>query len=202
MSLIAFRSFSALGILLLCGLNGASAWAQDALPKRKPGLWQVAMQMQGAPGPMSTTQCVDAKSDEELQRRGFSDANAQCKPPTVKRSGGVIDVQTDCTAREGQSQISARFTGDMQTSYKVDGRISFNPPRAGLREASMQMDAKYLGACPAGMAPGELRMAGTPATPGGMPAGMDPARLQNMSPEELNRLVDKLKNLPPPPRKP
>lgn len=201
MPLFAFRPFSPLGILLLGGLSGASALAQDALPKRKPGLWQVAMQMQGAPGPMSSTQCVDARSDEEMLRRGFADANAQCKPPTVKRGGGVTEVQTECTAKEGQSQVTARFTGDMQSSYKVDGRISFNPPRAGMREASMQMDAKYLGACPAGMAPGEVRMAGMSALPG-MPAGMDPAKLQNMSPEELNKLVDKLKNLPPPPKKP
>ena len=122
-----------LGTLLLCCLAG-SALAQTDLPKRKPGLWQVGMQMQGMPGPMSSSQCVDAKSDEDMQRKAFANGEDSCKPPTVKRSGAVTEMQTECSGPEGRSAVTARFTGDMQTSYKVDGRITFTPPREGLRE--------------------------------------------------------------------
>lgn len=183
---------------LLCTLSGTAALAQDGLPQRKAGLWETSMQMAGG---MSSRQCVDAKTDAEMQRKGMAGGggDSQCKQTSMKRSGGRLEIQTDCISSEGKSRVVSTITGDFQDHYKMDNKMSFDPPRHGKSEARMTIEAKYLGACPADMKPGDIRMAsGMTMNPSqgqmpGMPAGMDMNKLRNMSPEELKAMAEQLK---------
>jgi hypothetical protein len=57
-----------------------------------------------------------------------------------------------------KSQSVATFSGD--TSYRVESRSTFSPPMSGMSESSTTQEAKYAGACPANMKPGDMNMGG------------------------------------------
>jgi hypothetical protein len=192
-------------VSLLGMLSCTAAMAEDALPQRKAGLWEGSMQVTGmpVPGGMASRQCVDAKTDAEMQRKGMSGGrDSQCRQTSIKRSAGQIEIQTDCTSSEGKSHIVSTLTGDFQNRYRMENKMSFDPPRQGMSEAHMTMEAKYMGACPPDMKPGDIRMAnGMTMNPAqgqvsgapGMPAGMDLNKLKSMSPEEMKAMAEQMK---------
>jgi hypothetical protein len=64
----------------------------------------------------------------------------------------------------------------------------------------MGMQAKYAGACPADMKPGDIRTGGmaiSPSQPGGAMPGMDMSKLRNMSPEERKQMMEQMRNAMP-----
>jgi len=192
------------GALLALAAGVAGAAAQEGLPKRKPGLWEMSMQMQGMQGvpQMKSQQCVDAQSDEAMQRRAMAggDGMSDCKQTSLKRISGGVEVAAECSGKEGTTSVVSKVTGDMNASYTVDSTMKFNPPRHGMAQAQMRVQAKHAGACPAGMQAGEVRVGGmkfNPATgqpPGGGMA-MDPNTIKNMSPEERAKFIEQMKKL-------
>jgi len=184
---------------LSCLLASTASWADDSLPHRKSGLWETTMQMPGMPGGggMSSSQCIDEKTDEAMQKKAMSGGERgeqNCRQTSLKRSGNMVDMVADCSSAEGKSHIVSHYSGDMQGSYAGDTVITFDPPRHGRSEMRMAMQAKYAGACPADMKPGDMRTGG--ARPG-MPAGMDMSKIMNMSPEERKQMIEQMKNMAP-----
>ena len=200
---------SALG--LTCLLSSSVVLADDSLPHRKPGLWEMTMQMPDMPsmpgGGLTSSQCIDEKTDEAMQKKAMSGGERggqTCRQTSLKRSGNTVDIVADCTGAEGKSHVVSHYTGDMQGSYAGESVVSFDPPRHGRKEMRMGMQAKYAGACPADMKPGDIRTGGmtmNPSQPGGaipgMPAGMDMSKLRNMSPEERKQMMEQMKNTVP-----
>jgi hypothetical protein len=200
---------------LICVLSSTVVLADDSLPHRKPGLWEVTMQMPDMPsmpgmpggGGLKSSECIDAKTDEAMQKKAMSGGERggeTCRQSSLKRSGNTVDIVADCTGAEGKSHIVSHYTGDMQGSYGGESVVTFDPPRHGRKEMHMAMQAKYAGACPADMKPGDIRTAGAttnPSQPGGampvMPAGMDMSKLRNMSPEERKQLMEQMRNAMP-----
>lgn len=185
----------------LLALGGTAAWAQDSMPKRKAGLWDIAMQMDGQGGampPMKSQHCVDEKSDEAMQRKGLSggDGKSDCKQTSFKRISGGVEVEAECKSAEGVTKVRSRITGDMASSYTVDNTMKFTPPRQGMSEAHMTMKASYGGACPAGMKPGDVRVGGMSFNPGGPPgAGMDLEKIKNMTPEQRAKFFEDMQKM-------
>lgn len=193
------------GIGLACALAASAVAAQD-LPARKPGLWEMSMQMAGMPSTMGSQHCVDEKSDADLQRRAFSrDGKEKCTQKSFKRSSAGYEMQVECTGPEGRSIVDAKVSGDFGQSYRMVNHVRFEPPRHGMQETSMEITARHAGACPASMKPGETRTAGMGGmapggamtrpggAPGGMPAGMDPNAMKGMTPEQLRQMAEQMK---------
>ncbi len=182
-------------------LGATAARADDTLPKRKPGLWDMAMQMDSMGGQqMKSQQCIDEKTDEAMQRRGMAgrDDKAECKQTSLKKVSGGVEYEAECKSAEGTARILARMSGDTNSSYTVDNTMTFTPPRHGMSQMHMVVKATYGGACPAGMKPGDIRVAGMTINPtaqpqGGPPAGIDVKKLQNMSPEERMKYLEEMK---------
>lgn len=179
-------------VALLVTLPGL-ALAQDALPKRKAGLWDIAMQMQGQGGAgmpaMKTQQCIDEKSDELMQRKALGgDGKTDCRQTGIKKIANGVEISAECKTAEGTTTVLSRMTGDMGSRYTVDNTMKFVPPRQGMSEARMSMVATYGGACPAGMQPGDVRMGGMNFNPGQM--AMDPEKLKNMSPADRQKFIE------------
>jgi hypothetical protein len=203
----------AMALGLTCLLSSTVVLADDSLPHRKPGLWEVTMQMPDMPsmpgggGGLKSSECIDEKTDEAMQKKAMSGGERggeTCRQRSLKRSGNTVDIVADCTSAEGKSHVVSHYTGDMQGSYAGDSVVTFDPPRHGRKEMRMGMQAKYAGACPANMKPGDIRTGGmtvNPSQPGGaipgMPAGMDMSKLQNMSPEERKQMMEQMKNMMP-----
>ncbi len=195
------RPFVTLITLVVLQACIPSTWAQDAPPKRKAGLWEMSMEMAMRPGaPMKSQQCVDEASDADMQRRALAggDRQAECKQSAFKRVAGGYEMQAECSSAEGKTLVLSKASGDMNSRYQVENHIRFDPPRHGLSETRMTIQASHAGACPAGMKAGEVRMAGMPAMPGGrpaggMPGGVDPSQLKGMSPDELRKWAEEMK---------
>jgi hypothetical protein len=64
-----------------------------------------------------------------------------------------------CTTAEGKETISGAFTGDFNTRYRAQVKMTFDPPPKGmLPYMGVTIDGKYLGPdCGAEKAPGEAK---------------------------------------------
>lgn len=177
-------------VVLAAGACGM-AQAED-LPKRKSGLWDFTMQMEGMPAGMpgmKSQHCVDEKSDQEMQRKAMTNADPkqQCTQGSPRRISGGVEVETTCKSEEGSMRMVSRITGDMSTNYSIDSTMKFTPPRHGMSESRMQIKASHAGACPAGMKPGEVRMGGMSFNPA--QGSMD---MKNMDPEALKKWAEQM----------
>lgn len=193
MTLETTRSFAA----LLAALAGcASSIAADGMPTRKPGLWQVSMELPGRAGATMTSQhCVDERSDEKSQRRALDDAaDARCEQHNVKRSPGLFEADYRCLSARGKTEGHLRLAGDMTSRYTMDNQMRFDPPRGGRSEARMTLQGQWLGACPADMKPGEMRMSALPM--GGATRGERAGReRQPPSPEQMQKMQEMLEQM-------
>lgn len=189
--------------LMLIGAAGVSvlltAHAAD-WPKRRPGLWDVTMESGTPMGGMTAKHCVDEASDTQMQRQAMSaQRDAQCTMSTPTAISGGIEVQADCTDKEGKSHAVSRITGNMQSAYTVDTQITFTPPRHGMANAHMIAKAQYAGACPADMKPGDIRMGSLKLKgPGGaaMPE-IDLSKIQQMTPQQRQQLMEQMQKMRP-----
>src|SRR5579872_22062 len=131
------------GSLAVCTVIGGSILLSSTvsavdLPKRKPGLWEVTLQMAGGKMPPQTVKfCTDAATDESLYQLGSSTADQMCSRKDINRNGDVVTIDTEC--KMGESKMTSHavmtFTGD--TSYKTAIQTHMDPPMMGRSESSM-----------------------------------------------------------------
>jgi hypothetical protein len=136
----------------------AQARAQD-FPPRKPGLWQIDMMVSAARGPQQMKMCIDAGTDAEMYKMGINAAQGMCGKPAINRSGSTVTVDSACKMGETQTTTHAvtKFTGD--TAYHTEADSRLDPPLAGRDQSKVVQDGKWVGPCPADMAPGDMTMA-------------------------------------------
>ncbi len=188
------RALAALAVLL-----AASSLAADAMPKRKPGLWEVTMKNEAMPQMPAVTseQCVDAASDDALIKKGMGAGHAgkgECTSKPFKKTTGGYEAETDCKSAEGTVHSQAKLTGDFDRQYTITNSMTFDPPRHGLTTGVMTVDSKYVGPCPADLKPGEIRTRGgqifNPGRPG-LSEG-DVEKLKNMSDAERRKWAEEM----------
>jgi hypothetical protein len=169
------------------------ASAQDSLPKRKPGLWDLSMTLPGMGNATTKSkQCIDEKTDAQAQRRAIEqEPGSRCEQSNVKRSANSYEVDYTCQGASGKTEGRVKFAGDFSSRYTMENRMHFDPPRRGMSEATMTMQAQWAGACPAGMKPGEVRVTGMPLDIG---TGAGGARPQ-MSPEQMKKMQEMMEQL-------
>ena len=149
-------------VLAAAIVSGALACAATAalavdLPARKPGLWEVTLSMAGGKMPPQVMKfCTDADTDAALYKFGMNAAQGMCSRNDIQRSGNVVTMDSECKMGDMtmNSHAVMTFTGD--AAYHTDIQSHFNPPMAGRSELSMTQEAKWAGACPADMKPGEM----------------------------------------------
>jgi hypothetical protein len=186
---------SLLALVSIGGLH-AVASAQD-LPKRKPGLWEVSMELPNRPGQaMKSQQCVDDKSDAMAHKKAMDDqADSRCENKSVRRDASGTEVNYTCTSARGKTTGTLKLSGDMQSRFTMDNHARFDPPRHGMSEATVKTQGQWMGACPADMKPGEIRMTG-------MPEGMRARRAErgasgprSMTPEQMQQMQQMMEQM-------
>jgi hypothetical protein len=153
---MANRVLCAIGVVVVAV---SSALALEGLPKRKPGLWEIRNGMQGRPMALGPIQiCTDEKSDNLMQLRA-DEAKQKCSVMEWKRDGDRITVNSMCKIMEGQTAATtAIFSGSLDSGYRGDIHISYDPPIHGRTEMNMTISAKWLGPCKEGQKPGDVVM--------------------------------------------
>jgi hypothetical protein len=147
-----------LAVLALGFALGASA---AELPKLRAGLWELttaSSKAQEQPPPMKS--CVDDATQQEMMNFGQGVQRQMCSRYDVRNEGGKIVAETDC--KLGPTRMTSRsvttFSGS--SSYRTEVRATYDPPLAGQKEATLTMEGRHLGACPADMKPGDIEVAG------------------------------------------
>ena len=154
------RRFDCLNLFTLLILGIASttlaggALADDTL-KRKTGLWEINMQMDGAPGIGAIQQCIDQSTDNLMQEQGKR-AKSDCSVMDIKHQGNMVTMHSVCKLGDTIATSDAVFLGSFDTAYKGDIKTTYNPPMHGRSETKVSMAAKWLSPCKPGQKPGDV----------------------------------------------
>ena len=151
--------------MLLCAgatvlLSFASAHAADP-PDVKEGLWSSQTQTIDNPGNKRggglVTICRSHAYDQYV--KDLAAKLPGCSKAIENLSGHTLTTTLRCSVSNTviDTKETATFQGD--TAIHAETHATYTPPLYGVSESSMIMDQKYLGSCPAGMEPGDMRSA-------------------------------------------
>lgn len=177
-------------LVVLVGLSGfALAQAAD-FPKRKPGLWEMKMESAQMPTGMTTLQCIDEATDEDMQKKAMSgDGKADCKLTGSKKTATGWEYDSVCKSEGSTMTSHVVMSGDPQQSYQLAMDTRFDPPMMGNRQMRSVMKVKHLGACKPGMKPGDISVNGmTLNAQGGKKGGQKGA----MTEEDIKKMIEEL----------
>ena len=125
----------------------------DARPHLKAGLWQITM----AGAPMQASSCIDDASQKADAALGQDMDQTACAKRSWSRIPGGVAFEFDCTTDGSRMVSKGTVTGDFNSAYRMESEVSGS--RDGQSFSHKQvMEAKYLGACPAGMKPGDKQI--------------------------------------------
>ncbi len=129
----------------------------DTPPQRKAGLWELVSTTPDSKRPPRTQRiCLDRETDALLNKMGVMVGKQVCSKNDVRVSGNRVTTLSVCDF--GGSQLTSEgvitYLGDSSFRNEVHGH--FAPAMAGVSETHTVQQGKWLGACPAGMKPGDL----------------------------------------------
>ena len=141
--------------------GGAVATTGGALqPKRRAGLWRMSMSHTGGPGvSMTAEMCVDEASAGDFNfdpGKGSKD----CASSKITPTGNGWAFESICNVEGRTVTTEGVITGDMSANYAMDLSTRMDPAPEGMGQSNTKMQAKWLGPCPAGMKPGQVKVAG------------------------------------------
>ena len=144
----------------LIAIAAAQAAGIEDLPKRKPGLWEMSMlSPEGKRGSMTARVCIDAATDAALTSFGLGIASQMCSKRDIRVSGSVATIDMVCKIGESQQTSHSTLTYTGNDAYRIEVRSHFDPPFLGKSDSTVTQAARWTGACPADMKPGDLVMA-------------------------------------------
>jgi hypothetical protein len=158
------------------------AFAQDQMPSRKAGLWEMTMTFEGRGAPPQTMQqCIDASTDKAMQDMSQGTRGQSCSKREMKKVGDTIVFDSVCNTGAGTATSHGVVSGDFNSAYtvKINSKREGGPPNMPA-ETNMTVAAKWVGACKADQKPGDIIMANgmkmnvtdmQKGGPPGMPAG-------------------------------
>ena len=145
----------------------AAALAGPTFPARKPGLWEMrSTEKSGGRESISVQQCADTATDKALQEYGLSQPKMNrkfCKEEMRNEAGKML-VHTE-VCKQSDTRMTRRIiiSGDFNAAYRVESHTVYEPvPKSAPPNDDVVAEMRWMGACPAGMKPGDMLM------PGGM----------------------------------
>jgi Protein of unknown function (DUF3617) len=151
--------------MLLCAgatvlFSCAFAFAADP-PDVKEGLWSSQTQTVDNPGNKRggglVTICRSHAYDQYV--KDLAAKMPGCTKLSETFSGHVLNTALRCTVANTviDTRETATFQGDI--AIHAETHATYTPPLYGVSDSTMIMDQKYLGSCPAGMQPGDMKSA-------------------------------------------
>ena len=163
----------AAGLVCACGQkDGAPAKADgatptlaaktdDAMPKRKAGMWEMKMENPMMHGiSVTTLQCIDEKTDAEMQKSAMKQKDYECSKQSFKKTSNGFEAESVCKSDKMTVTSKIVASGDFQSAYKMDMTSRMDPTPQGMpAEMKSTINVRYLGAtCEAGMKPGDTKV--------------------------------------------
>jgi hypothetical protein len=142
-------------LIALAGLVSV-AFAAD-IPHRKPGLWEMISHSSTSTGMQTSRRvCLDRETEDLLNRMAVAAGQGVCSKVEILNKGDQFIAKAVCNmcSVKMTSEAITTFTGDTASTTKI--HATFDPPLAGRAQSDSQDEAKWLGACPADMKPGDM----------------------------------------------
>lgn len=160
--------------LLAFVLASAPALAADGfhLPPRKPGQWEMKIQVDtAAMPPQIITMCLDAETDKMLNDRFGGLASNMCSRQDQKQDGDSIVLDSECTLGDMKASSHSVVTGDFNSAYTMKTTVTMTGQRDGpqnVDKVSPQgpatqettIAATYVGECKSGYKTGDIDLGG------------------------------------------
>jgi len=151
----------ALFVALFAATPCAQAQDFDKFPKLKSGLWEMSTTSDRAnakdKGAQVSTLCLDESVQKQMMEFSQGMMRGMCSKHELKMSGSTVTGDSIC--KFGDSTMTSKsvmkFNGD--TSYRTEAKSTYDPPLMGMTQSNTIIEAKHVGACPAGMQPGDLK---------------------------------------------
>ncbi len=142
-----------IAFFVLAALTGTAVAAD--IPHRKPGLWEMTSHSSSGME-MNRRICLDQASEALLNQQAVASSAEACSKVETHSSGNQFTAKAVCDMGgvKMTSESVTTFVGDSASSTKI--HTTFNPPLAGRAQSDSQDEAKWLGACPSDMKPGDM----------------------------------------------
>ncbi|HEY5070507.1 MAG TPA: DUF3617 family protein [Caulobacteraceae bacterium] len=128
-------------------LLGDLAWAADS-DVRRAGEWQVTiMGANGKPNP-PRNYCYAARSVADITR-----SIGDCSRNNITKVGATTTINASCTKAGHQISLNMVLTSMGETAYRARVHATYSPPIGTMSRMDMVAESKWLGPCPAGVAP-------------------------------------------------
>jgi len=143
-----------LAVLALSFLPG-TCLAQESMPVRKSGLWELTETSSYFPGVSTrSAYCIDSKLDRlDLEMR---DIGGACAAAVVRVQKGKLEMEKECQIGNSKTKATAVIRGDLSRAYEADFLTRVSPPHQGTAELRGKVKARYLGNCKPGQRAGDL----------------------------------------------
>ena len=131
------------------------------VPDVKEGLWSIKRHTIDNPGnktsDSSSTLCRNHAYDQHVIAE--SKKVKGCTTLSESFQGNKYSLEMSCVAAGTTILSKGVTTFDGDTAAHSESHASYTPAMAGISETTMIIDQKYLGACPAGIQPGDMTTA-------------------------------------------
>lgn len=139
-----------------------TAWAEPfEMPNRKPGLWEIKVNLGAQLPAMVVQQCTDETTDKDMATSFSPMAKDMCASQDMKKTATGMVVDATCTVNGLTSVSHTEINGDFNSAYTVKVSSKNSGAPAGVpAEAVTFMEAKWAGACKADQKAGDMIMPG------------------------------------------
>lgn len=156
----------ALGSWIVASCGVCTVVAAPDFPARKAGLWQIIISSPNSQYPPTIERvCLDATIDALLYKFGAGASQKMCSSAEVHSSGGKVIVDSACRLGSTQATTHSVTSFNSDTAYHTDVNVHYVPAMFGKSDMSSTQDAKWSGACPADMKPGDVVVQPSPRMP-------------------------------------
>lgn len=127
----------------------------------KEGLWTIHTVSIDNPGNKKTegtrSICRSHAYDTRVREQSEQRQKQICKTINRTSSGNSFTEESECTVQGSalKSKAVTTFSGD--SSIHAETHATYTPAVYGTAETTIVVDQKYVGACPAGMVPGDIK---------------------------------------------
>ncbi len=143
--------------------DGGTASVALAASTPKPGLWQMTVSADAMPKPMVTQMCVGAPAPGTNPFAPPPQPGQTCAKNAFTKTAAGYAIDMECKVNGMTMSSKGEVSGDLSSHYTIAMKSQMGGPgipAAMQTERASTVEAKYVGACPAGMAPGTAKQAG------------------------------------------
>jgi hypothetical protein len=152
-----FAGFAAAALVL----SSMTTFAVEP-PPMKEGLWSIHSETvtnASTPSSNASTICRSHSYDQKVREKMKSMPG--CKTASETLQGNEWSMRFQCTVQGSVIDTISTVTFTDNSAHS-EVHASYKPALQGITEMTMKQEQKYLGACPAGMKPGDIKPVDTP----------------------------------------